>query len=126
MKRRVERPGKLVREAVLPAFSKMKGRSVYSLITSVPHAPAISLESLLKDSGLEDPLGKKGWRLHSPPILIWSLHLPQVKMTWEETWMYRKAGRRKLESASTFYMSFLSSCLFSVHIEVLLFLISSL
>lgn len=119
----------LVREAVFPAFSKTKGRSVYCLITSVPHAPAISLERLLKDNGLEDPLGNKGWRLHSLPILIWSLHFPHVKMTWEETWIYRKAGRRKLESASTFSKSFLSSFLSSCRgaaFSYLFFIISSL
>lgn len=37
----------------------------------------------------------------------------QVKVTWEGPWIYRKSGRKKLESVTAFYMSFLSSCLFS-------------
>ena len=37
----------------------------------------------------------------------------QVKVTWEGPWIYRKAGRKKLETFTIFYMSLLSSCLFS-------------
>ena len=68
--------------------------------------------------GAESLCGKVGGRRKDEGCLLlrslfgWP-QPSQVKVTWEGPWIYRKAGRKKLESSIIFYMSLLSSCLFS-------------
>lgn len=108
IKMRVERPRITSRETSLICFQS-EGGSVYSVsLSPFSMTPLFHWRGSLKVVSQRVLWGNKGQKLHSPQIPIWSLYLSQVQMTWEDTWVYRKAGRRKLEFATTFYIPFLN------------------